>query len=611
VLAAVVVGAAALATVLGALAAGLSSSSLRSGIDELDQAIQSVHNENRQAAVGELRIAAADFSKANSSLDSWWSSPADLVPGVYQQMRALRAAGHVGAEVSSVGLSVNSALGPGSLPRGKKLITLLSKLSSTVATAQHKLQLADRQLSGAHSSLLVSPIASRLVDAQSRVADADHEATLALAGVRAAVEFLGGDGPKVYFLAMQSEAESRASGGVVGNYGIVTADEGTLKLVLFGGTPTLESRGNPATIKLIAPADYVERYSQFAPQLNWANVTMSPDFPTVAGVIENLYPQERGRNVDGVISVDPFALADLLRATGPVEVPPWPTPLTAGNAAGVLLHDEYNELSGSTRENFLSNVTRTVWDRFTDGSLPSLQDVVKDLYPAFAHKDILLASTNAETEHLFDAINVAGSFPAPSPTTDLLAVTTQNTGENKIDWYLHRQISYSVAYSPATGDLTATETLKLINTAPSSGQNPYIIGNNDLPTSTPGANPCWVTFYSPWLYTYATLNGQPLSLNATRELGVWAYSAFVTIPQGGDAIVSVGLAGHLRPSSNYKLDIVRQPMVHPDALSVSVSVPAGSRLAGGAGFSISRDRQEAVAHLSLEGDTSMSVRLGS
>jgi hypothetical protein len=120
-----------------------------------------------------------------------------------------------------------------------------------------------------------------------------------------------------------------------------------------------------------------------------------------------------------------------------------------------------------------------------------------------------------------------------------------------------------------------------------------------------------VTFYSPWLYTGATLNGQPLSLNANRELGVWAYSAYVTIPQGGDAVLSVGLVGHLRPSSNYKLDIVRQPMVHPDAVTVSVSLAAGSRFAGGGGFSMSHQRQEAVAHLSLETDTTVSLRIAS
>jgi len=106
------------------------------------------------------------------------------------------------------------------------------------------------------------------------------------------VQFLGSNAPRSYFLAVQTEAESRASGGIIGNYGIITADDGKLRLTRFGQASPLQTSGDVARRKLIAPADYIARYGQFEPQYRWANVPMSPDFPTVAKVIEGLYPQE-------------------------------------------------------------------------------------------------------------------------------------------------------------------------------------------------------------------------------------------------------------------------------------------------------------------------------
>jgi hypothetical protein len=53
----------------------------------------------------------------------------------------------------------------------------------------------------------------------------------------------------------------------------------------------------------------------------WSNITMAPDFPTVAQVITELYPQSGGRQIDGVFSIDVFGISGLLEMTGPIDVP--------------------------------------------------------------------------------------------------------------------------------------------------------------------------------------------------------------------------------------------------------------------------------------------------
>jgi hypothetical protein len=378
-------------------------------------------------------------------------------------------------------------------------------------------------------------------------------------------------------------------------------------LTRFGTTPQLETRGDVATRKLIAPAEYIARYGQFEPASSWANVPMSPDFPTVAGVIEGLYPQEGGFPVDGVISVDPFALADVLKATGPVVVKPWPQPITADNAAAILLHDEYDKLSGTTRTNFLGDVAKTAWQRLTDGHLPDLETLVRDLSPAFAHKDLLLQSTSPATEALIRQIGVGGAFSAPA-NSDFLAVTSQNTVEDKIDWYLRRSIDYEVSYVPSTGAIIATVTVTLHNLAPTTGQPPYVIGVGGRRTKTPGESGSFVTIYTPWVFTSATIDGHALLLSRSRELGVWADSAFVSIPPGGTTTISVQLLGHLRPGSPYRLTMSRQPMVKPDEMNLTVQLPAGYRFRDpSTDLALAADGRQATARFEFESNTSFSA----
>jgi hypothetical protein len=591
--------------VLAVVAALFGSRPLRSGVNELSAAIVAVHADNRAAATKDLDSATSDFAKARSALTVWWSEPAELLPGVSQQLNALRSVAGAGGKVCSAGLDVDTVLKSTALPHGPALISMLRQVELTLSRAKGSLAEADRQVSGARSSWLLPPISSRLDEALPKVSEAAHDDQVAIAGVAAAVQFLGGDGPRSYFLAVETEAESRASGGVISDYGIVTADDGTLRLTRFGATRPLQSRGDRTTRKLIAPADYIARYGQFGPASFWPNVPMSPDFPTVAEVIEGLYPQEGGFPVDGVISVDPFALADLLKATGPIIVKPWPTPITADNAAAVLLHDEYDKLSGTTRTNFLGDVAKTAWQRFTEGDLPDLETLVRDLSPAFANKDLLLQSTSPATEALIRQIGASGAFSAPTDS-DFLAVTSQNTLQNKIDWYLRRSIDYRVSYVPRTGAISATVTVSLDNLAPTTGQTPYVLGVGGKNT-TPGENASFVTIYTPWVPTGAMIDGHVLLLSRSRELGVWADSAFVTIPPGGTTTISVQLSGHLRPGSPYRLTMSRQPMVKPDEMSLTVQLPAGYRFSDpSTDLSLAPDGREATAGFELESNTSFS-----
>ena len=109
--------------------------------------------------------------------------------------------------------------------------------------------------------------------------------------------------------------------------------------------------------KLTGLVDYQARYDKYDVANTWENVTMSPDFPTVAQAIVQLYPQSGGTKIDGVIEVGPEAMAGLLTLTGPVHVPGLSFALDSQNVAKFLLHDEYTLVTDQNeRADLLGNI---------------------------------------------------------------------------------------------------------------------------------------------------------------------------------------------------------------------------------------------------------------
>ena len=78
------------------------------------------------------------------------------------------------------------------------------------------------------------------------------------------------------------------------------------------------NRATDGTLTLdAAPPDWMHRYGPqgFAIGADarvvrdpWSIINLSPHFPSTAQVIQELYPQSGGRHLDGVFSLDVFAL---------------------------------------------------------------------------------------------------------------------------------------------------------------------------------------------------------------------------------------------------------------------------------------------------------------
>ena len=565
------------AAVLAGISALLAYSPLRKGLSAMNAAITAVRSSNSTRAVSDLKLAHGDFASAQAPLDAWWTKPAELIPGLGQQLIAVRAAASVGDQVSAAGIGLAPEMKLSHTSFGSVLVRRLAVLHSALGHADSVLVSAHRQLAAVNSPWLLSPLSSRLDHAITTLSRAQHDERLAAAGLQIARALVGANGPSRIFLAVDTPAEIRSGGGVVGNYGIIEGDNGHLALGQFGRDTQLNAAGDVGHRSLAGLTTFVARYGALQPTVYWQNVLASPDFPLDAQAIERLYPQSGGVPINGVVALDPFGLADLLKVVGPITVPSWPTPITAENAPSILLHQEYDRLSGASRVAFLGQVATTAWLRLSTGHLPGLSALAHALGPAIAGRHLMMASTNPAIERDLVALGAAGVMSRPKGA-DFLGVTDTNVTGNKIDYYLRRSIAYVVHVS-SSGALRAKVTVTLHNLAPSSGQPPYVIGSVVDPTGPLGVNRTLVDIYTPWSFYSSRLNGQMSFPLSQREAGFNVYQTEAIIPSGGTATLTMTLTGRLAPHPRaYRLELFHQATVAPDNISLAVHPPSGTSL---------------------------------
>ena len=560
-------GLAALGGGLGVLAAAQARPAVQEGISNAAAGIEAARAGDVKAATRLLNEGASAFSSARGRLDSWWARPAWVLPVVTQHGRALRAMTASGSELSRLGAGTLAAADTSGLRLAEGAVQLdrIMALRGPASQAFSALAHADARLLRARSPWLVPLVSNRLDHLADRVGRARRDARVAMVATDVAPSLLGAEGPRRYFLAVQTPAELRASGGFIGNFGEISADAGRVRLERVGRTDDLNTGGDPESRRLVASPDYTARYARFEVERHWQNVTMSPDFPTVARAIANLYPQSGGRPVDGVVAIDPIGLAALLDVIGPVQVPSWPVPITGDNAARVLLFEQYVALEGTQRVDFLATVTQAVWGRLTSGSFDAVK-LVRAMGPMVAEKHLQLASTHPREERGFIDLGAGGQM-APA-RHDFFGLVTQNASGNKIDWFLRRSIAYRAEVDPKSGELRATARIALRNQAPADGLPSYIIGNLVEPPLPSGTNKTYVSVYTPLLLEGARIDGRPLLLETEVERDRHVYSTYLTIPPGGSAILELDLQGRMDTSDGYRLDLYRQAFLAPDPVEV-------------------------------------------
>ena len=549
------------------------------GVAEARRALAQARLGNQGEAARRFDAASALLGKAEGNVDAWWARPARVLPFVGLQANAVADALHGAAVLVRQSTTTARVADYRRLrsAKGEIDLPLLESYREPVAGLARRLELTHQGLLHSLSDWLLPPLRNQIESFDLEVTRSTREARSATEVLDVAPQLLGASGPRRYALLFSTPSETRELGGFAGNFGELTAVNGKLTLERTVRSSDLQPATPAELERRTLPGDDAlpTRYRYYQPARYPGNVTGTQDFPTVARTFDTTYRETGGPPVDGVIYVDPYGLAGLLKLTGPVAVEGLDRPLTSDNAADFLLKQQYTVFSNiSNRVDYLEAASRNTFEQLTSRDLPGPRTVADALSPLVRRHRLLAYSFHPEDRALLDRVGLSGAVP-PAAGADYLSVTNANANPNKIDAYLERSISYDSRYDPKTGSVSSTATVTLRNTSPASGLPDYTISNQaGLPY---GTNHTFLSVYTPLQLKSAAQDGRAVDTEPQIEYGRNRYGLFVDVPPGGTSTLVFRLGGQLEAASTYRLRFLAQPGVNPDRLAVSVEPGGGGR----------------------------------
>ena len=530
-----------------------------------------------------------DFVDANKRLNSPSVQMLSLIPVANDNATALKSLASSGLEVALGGESLVKASARFPQKQGKLDFSISDgrididpfvDARTYADEANLHILLALAEYRKAPDSFLLPPIRK----AHSELGEELPELKNLMADMKHALDIipsmLGSDGKRRYFLAVQNNAELRATGGLIGNYGIITVDNGKLSLEAFDEIHKLQ-RQDQKPVK--APEDFVSRYGRFKGTSKWINANMSPDFPTVSGVLVELYKSTTGVKLDGVISVDPVSLKYILAATGSVELTEESIKVGADNVVDWTLVDAYAKYrEREERKDFLADVAMAVWHRLVSGQIEDKSKLVNQLKLALSEKHIAIFSVHEKEQKLIENIGYAGAL---APTSgDYLQVIMQNHGGNKVDTYIHEEIDYSVVLRP-DGSSRAKVSVRVMNRTPVTGLPEYVTGNHPLGVKGGYCN-TWLNIYVPKgaRLVPAEEGVKTSEVEVDSEKDKTIFSRYLKIAPGASKTADFTLElpyvmvfnGN---TADYVLDWQAQPVINKPGFNLSVTPPEGFEFA--------------------------------
>jgi hypothetical protein len=563
-----------LAVLFVGVGVGGSAHDLREGAQQLRLGLAAARQGDVEGATARLEAARTRFDQGRKTL-LLWGAPARVVPGLAPQVDAVV---EVLARVEDATVQsrrVTEALSDGRLAAdsGRVDLDLLRSLQIPLARVERSLRHVVEEVDSHESQALLPPLRDRLHELRADSARAHADSQRAAGAARILPEVLGGSEERRYLAVFATPAEARGRFGFPGSFAEVTFSNGRMELGERGSTSELLSGLEFDQHRFDLGDPMLRPYVPYGATRLFNAATISPDFPTVAEVMAEMWRQSGRKRLDGIVRLDPSSIAGLMTFTGPVAVEGRSEPLTAQTVERFLLVDQYVEFPKGTaagqapRRELLDDIADATFERLENADLPAPRALVTRFAPLAADQHLQVWMRDPTAQRLMAQTGVAGELPRPA--SDSLAVLTVNGLGNKIDTFLTTSIEYRG--SVREGRLEATATVTLANGAPSTGLPDYVIGSFARPAPPRGTNRSTVFVYTSVPAESITVDGRTQHVESTLVAGRWLHELVVDLPPRGQATVELELAGDL-PEERYRLDLVPSGGVRATTIDVAIRV---------------------------------------
>ncbi len=507
---------------------------------------------------------------------------AGILPVVGDDVRAVRTLGQTSILLAEAGghlVEAADAAGwdgeelPGFLAGGRIDLTVLDRAEPGLQQAAERFNRASALLAEVPEAGLFPRLARGVAQARAEVREQTRLVTSSAELTRLLPSFLGADGPRWYFLAIQNLSAPRGSGGFLGHYGILRAEGGR---ILLGNLAPVGTLGKVPPVP--ASPDVEARYARFGGVTHFIAANYSPDFPTSARVLLDMWERKTGEQLDGVIAVDSVWMSHVLEAIGPVRTPAWPETLTAENINRVLNRDTFTLAERDSNE-VQSAIGAALWGALLEEPPPA-RGFGSAMARSIRERHLQVYASDPEVQAAFERLGAAGELRLPRFP---LFVVWQDAVASRTGYFAEKLVTHRIDLQ-ADGSAEVLTEVTLENRAPD-GPPSTLLGSGQ--TGDPvGYFAAFVNVYLPQgaADIRTDVTGGPTLLVVEEEFGHPVVTELLGAPSGEEATLRVlyRLPGTDPESDerNQAFQVIPQPALRPDLITVDVRLPLEARILG-------------------------------
>lgn len=519
-------------------------------------------------------LEAKSASAAAGTRDLTWRA-AEFLPLAGENLRAVRAVSEsIDAIVSDVAapaidLASSFDLSARDPVTGGLDITPLKDVETLAATAQTVFTESLARMAAIDASATVGPVSSAVSMLNDMLTQANDAITTATPLLQLVGPALGVDGPRTYLLAFQNNAESTALGGSAASYTLINVDNGAISVAAQGAGSQDLVEGKRLDVPVDQSAidlftDYLVRFPNTS--------TSRPDFPTAAELMRAYWIRDKGLTADGVISVDPLALAKILTATGPITLPSGDV-LSSDNAVSLLVHDIYFRYDSYAEpekvDAFFQQAAAAILTKVISGDF-DMKAMLAAITQSVDQGSIMAWSANPTEQDALNGTRIQGALPLDNAEKTVVGVYYQDTSASKMDYYLNTvtNTASDICTAGTTPTFTSTVTLNSNITAEEAESLPeYVASGNYGPDMTSTK----VFVYGPVGATLTDARvdvaGEETTVNASgTDLGRPVASFTAYLAPGESSTVTATFSG--AEGSYGPLEVRGTPMINATAQTV-------------------------------------------
>lgn len=360
---------------------------------------------------------------------------------------------------------------------GRVDLAPLQEAAPVIVAANESVQVTAGELADIDTSSLLRAVAEPVETLRDQVNDVAVTTATAARAAQLVPAMMGADGPRDYLVLVQNNAEQRATGGIPGSVLHLHADDGAVTVVQERSGGSLSGLTDP-----VLPLTDAED-ALFGPQLgtDMRDVTFTPDFPRSAAMAKGIWEKQVGGTIDGVLSVDPVALALVLDATGPVTLSDGTT-LSGDDAVQTLLNGVYLDILDPAKQDaFFSDTSKSVFNAVVSGQgeAPGVMDALAE---AARQGRLMVWSADEDEQALLTSTVLSGDLRGKDRDSAVLGVYLNDGTQAKLGYYLDLSIDAQATECRPDGSQIVHAVVTLTyNAPPDAAELPaYLVGLDNI-----------------------------------------------------------------------------------------------------------------------------------